>query len=431
MKRQLTIVVLLVTCMASALAQKNEGSIKVSPNGVNVNSNGATTVFITFGGLNGRRPSEAMWCGALVPAMPDIGFRCDPTTIYGSLPDRFDLSTSSGRQALTDIMSIPGSVARRAYQDAQAGAKSSFFYVRRFVRPGGGPDEYAFVTCRMAGSGASVPLALTSVRLSFANEQNLLVITPGAKPPPIEANFVYNGTGRLAGRWEVVLPGDEPPTERDLLTEASLPVEERGTQRRYMQLSRFNVFLPPVAKYSLPGPSLSLLPADIEGAYQILLRIEVSDDQDSGSNLAAVGAGQGFIQTGAVAGFPMPVLRYVVGSKQDSVLAPAIALTLLAPADAAYLRSSEPLIFTWQEVPQASIYRLEIRQADGQEILSALLRPGILAYRAPVWIDERVRGNELHWRVEACGQNGKTLGSSPWRSLKLERRTTDKPAGKS
>jgi hypothetical protein len=62
------------------------------PTGVNVNAMGATTVFITFGNLAGKIPVEAIWCGALVPASPEIGDRCDPSTIYGSLPLRYDLS---------------------------------------------------------------------------------------------------------------------------------------------------------------------------------------------------------------------------------------------------------------------------------------------------------------------------------------------------
>lgn len=132
---------------------------------------------------------------------------------------------------------------------------------------------------------------------------------PGDKLPELKAEIAYNGAGRLIGRWEVVLPGDEPPAEQDLLTEATLPVEARAQQRRYAQLSRFNVFLPPTGKYVLAGPDTSRLPTNIEGQYQVLLRVEVSDDPDSGSNLAAVKSGEGFIQSGAVAGFALPVLR--------------------------------------------------------------------------------------------------------------------------
>lgn len=421
MKRLLMIVLLLIGCAASAFAQKNEGSIKVSPNGVNINVNGATTVFLTFGGINNYRPAEAMWCGELTSAQPDIGFKCNPATIYGSLPDRFNLSTTSGRQGLTDIMSIPPSVARRAYQDAQSGATSSFYYVRRFVSLKGGPDEFVFVTCRMAGGGASVPLALTSVKLVFGDDLPLAMVKPGEKAPPIKAEIAYNGTGRLAGRWEVVMPGDEPPSERDLLTEATLPIEERGGQRRYTQLGRFNVFLPPTGKLILAGPDSSRLPVSVEGQYLILLRVEVSDDPDSGSNLAAVKTGPGFIQSGAVAGFALPVLRYFVGSKASAVATTTASSSpaLLLPAEGAAIANDQTVEFGWNEVSQAAAYRLEVEDNKAQQLLSAMLRRGTNSYRAPSWFRETAGDGILRWRVAAFDQTGARIGESAWRELKL------------
>ena len=47
-----------------------------------------------------------------------------------------------------------------------------------------------------------------------------------AGPPGI---FIMDcETFEVLGRWEIVLPGEEPPEGRDLLTEATLPPEERG-----------------------------------------------------------------------------------------------------------------------------------------------------------------------------------------------------------
>lgn len=114
-----------------------------------------------------------------------------------------------------------------------------------------GPDEYVFVTCRLAGGGAGVPLALTDVKLQFASDKLVLSTKVGEAPPTLSASITYTGSGRLTGRWEVVLPGDELPTPQDLLTEASLPIELRGQQKRYAQLGRFNVFLPPGNSYKL------------------------------------------------------------------------------------------------------------------------------------------------------------------------------------
>ncbi|MFN0084390.1 MAG: hypothetical protein ACKVX9_03290 [Blastocatellia bacterium] len=394
-------------------------TIRVNPSGVNVNVNGATTVFLTFGPVRNFRPAEGVWCGDLIPAAPDNGFRCNPATIFGSLPSRFDLSKSSGNLGFTDIMSIPPSVARRAYQAAQDGADSSFFYVRRFINSTGGPDEYVPVTCRLSGGGARTPFALTDVRVSFEGrtaDNAIVLVAPGEKPPAIRAEIAYNGTGRLRGRWEVALPGQELPEDFDLLTEASLPIEQRGRQRRYTQLSRFNLFLAPTGKYTLAGPDVSRLPVTLEGPYLVLLRIEATDDKEADSNLSALGVGPGVVHSGAVAGFPIPVLRYFVGSGQPVDSLPP---RLLAPAENALMGAGQPIEFRWTRMDDAALYRLEIVDPAGQSILSALLQPQTLNYLAPSWLGETAPGAVLQWRVSALDQTGAKLAETPWRNLQL------------
>lgn len=394
-------------------------TIKVNPTGVNVNVGGATTVFLTFGRVGNFRVAEGTWCGELIPAAPDNGFRCDPATVFGSLPGRFDLSRSSGNLGFTDIMSIPPSVTRRAYQAAQAGAVSSFFYVRHFINLGEGPDEYVPVTCRLSGGGARSPFALTDVKVSFdteAAENAIVFVAPGRKPPAIKAQIMYNGTGRLRGRWEVVLPGEQPPEDFDLLTEATLPIEQRAQQRRYTQIARFNLFLPPTGRYTLTGPDVARLPATLEGPYLVLLRIEATDDKEADSDLSAVGAGAGVVHSGAVAGFPIPVLRYFVGSGQSSV---AIPLRPLTPAENAVAAAGRPIDFSWTPAPGAALYQLEISDQSGQVVLSALLQPLTLNYRAPSWLRETPFGASLQWRVSAIDQTGTKTMETPWRHLQL------------
>jgi hypothetical protein len=407
--------------LALAALAPAAGAISRDPNGVNVNAQGATTVFITFGGLADQVPVEATWCGELVPAAPDIGLRCDESTIFGRLPIRFDQSRLSGdRRVFTDVMSIPPSVARRAYQAAERGETSSFFYVRRFVSTTGGPDEYVFVTCRLAGGGARVPLALLDVELGFAVDTTVLAVPVGSQPPPLAAVITYTGTGRLRGRWEVVRPGDEPPSSRDLLTEAALPPEERPLQRRYSLVERFDVFLPPTGRVVLPGPDPRRLPTEIAGLHQVLLRVEATADKEGDSNLAAAGAGSGIVHSGAVAGFPLPTLRYYVGSAAEAAaLASARPLGLLLPAAGAL--PAGPASFAWNPVENVLAYRLEIeRTQDGEPLLRAVVQQGIATYAAPPWLAERAAGAELRWRVVALGPGGDPVEESPWRSLKFE-----------
>ncbi len=397
--------------------------IKVSPDGVNVNTQAPTSAFLTFGNLNNQIPAEATWCGDLVPAAPAIGMKCNPLTIFGVIPARYDRTTPSGIKSYTDIMTLPASVARRAYQAAASGAPSSFFFVRRFISTVGGPDEFVAVTCRMTGGTSGSPFSITDVKLGFKDIDKPILFTKGGeKPPQITAEITYTGAGRLKGRWEVVKPGEDAPTARDLLTEATLPIEQRGTQRRYTQLSRFNVFLPARGKYTLPGPNPEDLPAEVEGEYLILLRIEASENSDTASNLAAVGAGPGVVYAGAVAGFPMPALHYFVGAGSS-----ALIVRQLAPVEGKTFTPDQPIDFAWMDVEKGALYRLEVEDANNKTILSALLPPGTGTYRAPSWLRERAPG-ALRWRVVALDEAGKELSESEWRALRFaEPVTVDKP----
>lgn len=408
----------LLLCLAPAMAY---AQVRVNPTGVNVNAQGASTIFLTFGGVGNLVPVEAVWCGRLISAAPDRGNRCDPATIFGRLPARYNLSRLTNG-VFTDIMSIPPAVARRAYQAALDGDNSSFFYVRRFQNTTGGVDEYVAVTCRMAGGGARVPFALTFVDVRFDTETPLQFVTAGSTPPPLAAQIHYNGTGMLRGRWEIVLPGEQLPSESDLLTEATLPPNERGLQKRYTQLERFNVFLPPTGRVTLPGPDPSKLPVAIDGQYQVLLRIEVSDDKEGDSSLAGAGAGQGIVHTGAVAGFPMPVLRYVVGSAESAMVERPtdVRLGLVAPAADANVAADSMLAMEWHAVEGTGYYWLELEKVAGTApLFDAMLDAGRTLYEVPPFALANVR-EPVRWRVIALDTQGRELRRSEWRTLNMQ-----------
>ena len=409
-------------CSLALVGAVAKAQVRVSPTGVSVSSMSATTVFLTFGGLRNQRPVDAYWCGELVAAAPGVGTRCDPTTLYGRLPARYDLSqlsTSGG--IFTDVMSIPPSIARAAYQAAQRGATSTFFYVRRFQSLTGGPDEYVAVTCRLTGGGARSPFSLTDVHLQFDGQDAIPFVTQGDSPPRVAARIAYTGTGRLTGRWEIVLPGESPPTSRDLVTEASLPLDQRGSQRRFTQLERFNIFLPPDGRVTLPGPDPSRLPSAIEGTYQVLLRVEASDDREGDSNLADAGAGVGVIHSGAVAGFALPVLRYVVaGEGARSTTGSETAFHLLGARDGDSLSSAGGFAAMWipPEEREIEFYRFELATDTGETLFAALLPRTSRRYDVPSFAVAKGTGGPLRWRVTGLDAAGAVLRSSVWRRVK-------------
>ena len=328
-------ILFLLCCAATSPAQE----ISVSPSSVTAYSQGATSALLTFQNVKDKRPVDACWCGEVVPSTPDIGFKCDEATLFGCLPVRYT-QLRKGGDSYTDVMSIPASVARRAYTDAASGAEATFFYVRRFVSETGGPDEFVPVTIRLGGNGAAVPFSLTNVKLSWGVDKPVLLVKPGQKLPPVKAEITYTGTGRLTGRWELVKPGEELPSQQDLLPEATLPIEERGLQKRFTQLSRFNIFLPPGGRFVLPGPEGWGVESHLDGMYLLLLRIEAVDDQQSGD----LG-----VPSGAVAGFSLPALRYYVGSGSANQ---PINQTNIEPSDNAILKAAE-IEFRWPSIERA------------------------------------------------------------------------------
>src|SRR5437868_32724 len=426
MRRLLFLLILLSYPAGHTLAQ----TITVSPRDVNAYSQGATSVLLTFGGLVNKRVAEATWCGALIPATPDLGMKCDPSTIFGRLPARYDQSTLSGNRAFTDIMSVTPQVARRAYLDAVRDNTSTFFYVRRFTSTVGAQDEYAPVTIRLSGNGARVPLSLTEVKLTWGVGKPILFVKTNEKLPRFQAEITYTGTGRLQGRWELVKPGETAPEPRDLLTEATLPIEERGTQKKYTQLSRFNIYLPPTGKIILPGPEVWRVDESLNGMYLVLLRIEAWDDKEGDTNLAAVGAGAGVVHGGAVAGFSLPTLKYYVGNSDsssrvsNSASSATTTLLQLRPADQALLAADKPVDFTWSPIETAATYRLEVQDLQGNQIISAILTQEVGTYRAPSWLKDRVGDTVAKWRVTAFDHAGQRIVATDWRNLRFDQTRT-------
>ncbi|MBX7173069.1 MAG: hypothetical protein K1X72_19015 [Pyrinomonadaceae bacterium] len=365
--------------------------VSVSPNNVTAYSQGATSVNLTFSNVVNLTPAESVWCGAIISAAPSIGFKCDPATIFGTLPARYNQAKLINNR-YTDIMSITPTVARRAYTDAVNGNNSQFYYVRHFISTVGGLDEYVPVTIRLSGNGAGVPFSLTAVKLQWLDGIKVVpFIKPDEELPKITAEIRYTGTGRLKGRWEIVKPGEQLPDRRDLLSEAALPPEERALQKRYTLLNRFNINLPPGGKYTLPGPENWRIDKTIEGMYLLLFRVEASDAVNSGEN-------------GAVAGFSMPVLRYYVGNSSNADVTQITNVAISGESE-----EIAPIILTWKPIENTKIYRLEIEDEDGKKVFSAVVLPTARTYQLPSFIQALTTSKQLKWKVSAIGEGGKEL----------------------
>jgi hypothetical protein len=396
----------------------------VNPTGVNVRSNAPNTVFITFQGLEpSERAVEALWCGTVLPGIGagsvTTSDPCVPGTLFGRLPLNFDRSRTTqgiGQKNFSDIMVIPASVVRRAVQEGIEGKNSDFFYVRHFTGGSGG-DKWAVVTCRLGAGGARSPLSLIDVKISFSGQADttqLTVLRSGERLPRFSAEIQYNGSGQLKGRWELVRPGDSDPEVNDLLTEATLPLELRSTQKRYTTVARFSQFLVPNSIVRLDGPDPALLDTRVEGPYQVLLRVEATDDKEANSE---IGNGA-LVKTGGVAGFPMPTLKYFVG---DVASLPAATLQntsktldLMLPLTDAVIDPARAVVFEWIDVPGAANYRIEVESAGKTIITSTTAETRYTP--PPNWIASRVQG-VAKWRVEALDRDGRVVALSDIRQF--------------
>jgi len=154
----------------------------------------------------------------------------------------------------------------------------------------------------------------------------------------------------------------------------------------------------------------------------VLLRIEASDDRESDSNLSDAGAGTGILHNGAVAGFPLPVLRYVVaGEGARTPVDAAGALRLFAPRDGDTLSSGGAFTLLWAPTAGAPpvFFRVELETDDGATLLNALLPQNARRYEAPSWVAERAKGRSIRWRVTGLTAEGAHTASSAWRSLRI------------
>ena len=416
----------LIAVMASSAFAINA----VHPTGVNVRSNAPNTVFITFQALEpNERAVEALWCGAVQPGIGAGSVTssdpCIPGTLFGRLPLNFDRSRPTqgvGQKNFSDIMVIPASVVRRAVQEGIEGKNSDFFYVRHFTGGSGG-DKWAVVTCRLGAGGARSPLSLIDVKITFSGQADptqLFVLRSGERLPRLSAEIQFNGSGQLKGRWELVRPGDSEPEANDLLTEATLPLELRNTQKRYLTVSRFSQFVVPNGTVRIDGPEPSLLDTRVEGPYQVLLRIEATDDKEANSE---IGGGQ-IVKTGGVAGFPMPTLKYFVGDvaaasalQIHAATASAASVDLMLPLTDATIDPLRAVTFEWIEVAGAKSYRVEVE--SGGKLIITSNTEATRYTPPPSWIATRVQGG-AQWRITALDATGRAMAQSATRRFALK-----------
>lgn len=371
--------------------------ISATPRFMQASISAATSQFITYSFTPGNprvTVADGIFCTTLTSPAPATGatatYPCAANSEFARHPTTattFQTVQQNGSVVrATETIRIPSSVTRTAQNLGAA----TFYFVRRFD-----PQGFAVVEIRATGAIMNAPIALNDVRLAFDTSQGpqpLVFVARGAALPPVTATLFYTGSGVLRGRWELVLPGDVAPTERDLLPEASLPRSERGTQRRYQLLQRVEQLLPGNGRVELKLPSLNpaLGATAFDGQYQLLLRIEAEPSIYGGESGAA--------------NFAMPLLRYFVGS----ITAPP---RTTAPLSASVSFNGARPTFAWSPVPQARYYRVEIADRDGAVTYSSIVRDNERSYQA---LSNITNTPGTQWRVQALDELRQAVSESAW-----------------
>ena len=374
--------------------------IAVTPRFMQASISAATSQFITYSFTPGSprvTVADGIFCTTLIGAAPATGatatYPCAANSEFARHPTTattFQTVQQNGSVVrATETIRIPSSVTRTAQNLGAA----TFYFVRRFD-----PQGFAVVEIRATGAIINAAIALNDVRLAFDTSQGpqpLVFVARNAALPPVTATLFYTGSGVLRGRWEIVLPGDVAPTERDLLPEASLPRSERGTQRRYLLLQRFEQLLPGNGRTELKLPSINpVLGATVfDGQYQLLLRIEAEPSIYGGESGAA--------------NFAMPLLRYFVGS----ITAPAARI---APITATVSSNGGRPTFNWSPLPQARYYRVEVADRNNIVTYSAIVRDSERSYSA---LSGFSPASGSQWRVQALDEALHPVGESAWRAM--------------
>lgn len=115
----------------------------------------------------------------------------------------------------------------------------------------------------------------------------------------------------------------------------------------------------------------------------------------------------------------MPPLRYVVGagSSELAETTESTQLRALSPLADAAIASAAPLDFTWVEGgSRAAFFRIEVRNASGEDVHAAIIPRGTGMYHAPSWLIERT-GASATWRIVALDLLGRQLSRTEWRRM--------------
>ena len=140
------------------------------------------------------------------------------------------------------------------------------------------------------------------------------------------------------------------------------------------------------------------------------------------SRRKVLGTAASGIALAAAAGFPMPVLRYVVGASDEGAIAATAAaapIRLLGPVDGVEVEPDSTARAQWSGVWGAAGYLVELVAEGGERLLDALASAATTRYDVPPMVRTSAGTRRVRWRVSALDFAGAVVRRSPWRTIRF------------
>lgn len=222
------------------------------------------------------------------------------------------------------------------------------------------------------GAGNTGDLQLRRIELAFENDSRTDVVRRGERQRAI-ADVSFRSSGLLKGEWRIVDPSSSYGSAR----------------YRVLQVVRQQLVSSGQGRTRIVSPAL---PTNKVGLY--LVTFVADDDSDT---------------------LEFPVLRYFVLEGQSG--AAEENLDVFTPAEGAQV--SKGTVFSWENVPGAQAYQVEIFAKGSESLLSGKLVPSSeLSLSLSVFsLAHLTNGKAYDWRLRAIGSGGKIIGVSPKRTL--------------
>ncbi len=265
-----------------------------------------------------------------------------------------------GTGTIVETLNIPVAVLQKAI----ALRTTRISYVRNFTD--GAVTTIAQTDIQIAPE-AGAEFGITRIRLSFDNGRPEITVKRG-KPPRLQAEIAYTGSGLLQGSWEV---------DGRVLGVVSEHLSFGGS-------------------VLLESPGTTPLPAFEPGSHRVR-----------------------FVVVGQAARNVVPpeALYYVVDEAGGiGTIEPA----LLLPEDRAVLEYA-PTIFRWEDKGRSALYLIEVfGETDGSRVFSAQVRTPEYALSRFILEKLFVSGGRYVWKVTGLDSTGNITGESQLRGFSFK-----------